>query len=66
MRALLAARPADGTSGATFLTERAKTGAPVGGAISDRAMAVLAAYIGELGAELHGAAYIFRNRSGRP
>jgi hypothetical protein len=35
-------------------------------ASSDRALAALEAYIARLGAELHGEAYIFRNRSGAP
>ena len=34
--------------------------------LSDRALAVLEAYIAGLGVELHGEAYIFRNRSGVP
>jgi hypothetical protein len=50
--------------GGVFFTERGKTGVPVGGVLSDRTMAVLTAYIDKLGVELHGAAYIFRNRSG--
>jgi len=49
-----------------FFTKRGKTGVPVGVALSDRALAVLQAYIGHLGVELHGEAYIFRNRSGAP
>lgn len=53
-------------SGAVFFTERSKTSAPVGGALSNRALAALQAYITHLGVELHGEAYIFRNRSGRP
>ena len=39
---------------------------PVGGALSDRALAAVEAYIAVLGVELHGEAYIFRNRSGAP
>jgi hypothetical protein len=39
---------------------------PVGGALSDRTLAALEAYIKVLGVELHGEAHIFRNRSGRP
>ena len=49
-----------------FFTKRGKTGAPVGVALSDRALAVLQAYIAHLGVELHGEAYMFRNRSGAP
>lgn len=39
---------------------------PVGGALSDRALTALQAYIAHLGVDLHGEAYIFRNRSGAP
>ena len=65
-RALRASQLAKDGSGTMFFTERGKTGTPVGGSLSDRSMTVLAAYIGELGVELHGDAYILRNRSGRP
>jgi hypothetical protein len=34
--------------------------------LSDRAIAVLTAYFERLGVELHGDAYVFRNRSGAP
>jgi hypothetical protein len=36
------------------------------GALTDRALAALDAYTAGLGVELHGEAYIFRNRSGAP
>jgi hypothetical protein len=49
-----------------FFTERGKTGVPVGGALSNRAIKALLAYIAHLGVDLHGEAYIFRNRSGAP
>ena len=49
-----------------FFTDRAKTGKPVGGALSDRALAAVEAYVKVLGVELHGDAPIFRNRSGAP
>lgn len=65
VRALRAGQLAKGGAAALFFTERGKTGVPVGGALSARAVAALAAYIGRLGVELHGEAYIFRNRSGR-
>ena len=39
---------------------------PIGGGLSDRAMAALAAYLEQLGVELTGDAFIFRNRSGAP
>jgi integrase len=53
-------------AGQTFFTERGKTGKPVGGIVSLRSIAVLTAYLAKLGIELHGDAYIFRNRSGAP
>ena len=48
------------------VTERGKTGTPVGGALSARAIAVVLAYLEKLGLELHDDAFIFRNRSGAP
>jgi hypothetical protein len=63
LRASQLARSADGTA---FFTERGKTDKPVGGTLSDRAIAALAAYLQELGLELHGEAYVFRSRSGQP
>jgi hypothetical protein len=66
VRTLRASQLAKHASGAVFFTARGKTGQPVGGVLSDRALAALEAYIAELGAELHGEAYIFRNRSGAP
>jgi hypothetical protein len=66
VRGLRASQLARSDSGAVFFTARGKTATPVGGALSNRALAALEAYIAELGAELHGEAYIFRNRSGAP
>jgi hypothetical protein len=66
VRGLRASQLARNGGGAVFFTARGKTGTPVGGALSNRALAALEAYIVGLGAELHGAAYIFRNRSGAP
>jgi hypothetical protein len=66
VRALRASQMARSVSGEAFFTERSKTGKPVGGVLSMRAMTVLSAYLQKLGAELHGDAYIFRNRSGAP
>lgn len=66
VRALRASQLARGAAGEAFFTERGKTGVPVGGVLSDRAIAVLSAYLVKLGVELHGDAYIFRNRSGAP
>ncbi len=50
--------------GAVFFTARGKTGTPVGGVLSPRSLAVLTAYLEQIGVELHDDAYIFRNRSG--
>ena len=47
-----------------FFAERGKTGKPVGGALSDRALLALQGYLQRLGVELAGEAYVFRNRSG--
>jgi integrase len=66
VRALTAAQMAQGCHGETFFTERGKTGKPVGGLLSSRAIAILAHYLESLGVELHGDAPIFRNRSGAP
>ena len=49
-----------------FFTERSKTGKPVGGLLSKRALAAIEAYLQKIDVELHGEAYIFRNRSGAP
>jgi hypothetical protein len=66
VRALRASQLAKGGTDAVFFTARGKTGQPVGGALSNRALAALHAYVSQLGVELHGEAYIFRNRSGAP
>jgi hypothetical protein len=66
VRALRASQMARGAAGEAFFTERGKTGTPVGGVLSTRSIAALTAYLEKLGAELHGDAYIFRNRSGAP
>jgi hypothetical protein len=66
VRTLRASQLAKDPSGAMFFAARGKTGTPVGGALSDRALAALESYIAKLGVELHGEAYIFRNRSGAP
>jgi hypothetical protein len=66
VRALRASQLAQARTGELFFTERGKTGVPVGGVLSARAMAALTAYLEMLGVELHGEAYIFRNRSGAP
>jgi hypothetical protein len=66
VRALRASQLARGAAGEAFFTERGKTGVPVGGILSMRSIAVLTAYLEKLGVELHGDAYIFRNRSGAP
>lgn len=66
VRALRASQMATAGQGTLFFTERGKTGTPVGGLLSGRCMRVLGAYIARLGVDLHGEAYIFRNRSGAP
>jgi hypothetical protein len=66
VRALRASQLARGAAGEVFFTERSKTGKPVGGILSVRSMTVLSAYLEKLGVDLHGEAYIFRNRSGTP
>lgn len=66
VRSLRASQLARNSAGAVFFQDRAKTGKPVGGALTDRALAALEAYIARLGIELHGEACIFRNRSGAP
>src|SRR5262249_5792631 len=66
VRALRASQMAHGAAGEAFFAERGKTGKPVGGVLSTRSIAALTAYLEKLGVELHGDAYIFRNRSGAP
>jgi integrase len=66
VRSLRASQLARSAAGAVCFQDRAKTGKPVGGALTDRALAALDAYTAGLGVELHGEAYIFRNRSGAP
>jgi hypothetical protein len=66
VRQLRASQLARGAAGEAFFTERGKTGVPVGGVLSMRTIRLLTAYLEVLGVELHGDAYIFRNRSGAP
>jgi hypothetical protein len=66
VRSMRACQLVRNASGAVFFQDRAKTGTPVGGALTDRALRALDAYYNKLGVELHGEAYIFRNRSGAP
>jgi integrase len=66
VRALRASQLARDASGSAFFAERGKTGRPIGGILNDRALAAMEAYLEKLGIELHGEAYIFRNRSGAP
>ena len=66
VRALRASQLAKHSSGAAFFAERGKTGTPVGGILTDRALAAMQAYLEAVGIDLHGEAYIFRNRSGAP
>ncbi len=58
-------------AGSVFFAERGKTGTPVGGALSHRALFALEAYLEQLGCELLGNSPIFRTRGhsagdGRP
>ena len=64
VRQLRASQLARDGRGAVFFTARGKTGQPVGGALTDRALKALESYLLRLGVELHGEAYVFRNRSG--
>ena len=65
VRSLRASQLVVDDAGAVFFTDRGKTGVPVGAALSERALAALEGYVKVLGVELHGDAFIFRNRSGR-
>jgi hypothetical protein len=56
VRTSRASQLARNANGAMFFTARGKTGVPVGGALSDQALAALQAYIGRLGVDLHGEA----------
>ncbi|MFD2646394.1 hypothetical protein ACFSX5_01140 [Devosia albogilva] len=66
VRNLRASQLATAGHGDLFFTERGKTGTPVGGALSKRSAWALSSYLARLGVELHGDAFIFRNRSGQP
>lgn len=66
VRSLRASQLARSVHGEAFFTERGKTGKPVGGVLNDRALAAIEAYLKKLDLDLHGEAYIFRNRSGAP
>jgi hypothetical protein len=68
VRALRASQLAKTGAGMVAFTTRSKTGErqPLGGVLSARVLAAMDAYITKLGIELHGEAYIFRNRSGAP
>jgi hypothetical protein len=66
LRALRASQMATAGSGNLFFTQRGKTGVPVGGLLSARAMAILAAYIESFGAEMLADAFLFRTRTGEP
>ncbi len=66
VRDLRASQMATAGAGQVFFTERGKTGKPVGGLLSARTLAIVAAYVEQLGLELLDEAHIFRNRSGRP
>ena len=54
VRTLVASQMVVDNAGAVFFTDRAKTGKPVGGALSNRALAAVEAYVKVLGVQLHG------------
>jgi hypothetical protein len=62
VRMLRASQLRRDTLGTAFFTDRAKTGKPVGGMLSYRALAALRAYLAILGCEFHGDAPIFVTR----
>jgi integrase len=62
VRVLRASQLRRGPFGTAFFTDRAKTGKPVGGMLSDRALTALQAYLEMLGCEFHGDAPIFVTR----
>jgi hypothetical protein len=62
VRVLRASQLRQDASGAIFFAERGKTGKPVGGALGNRALVALRAYLEMLGCELLGDAPIFRTR----
>jgi hypothetical protein len=64
VRALTPAQRAVDARGRLFFTERGKTGTPVGGVLCARSVTIGAAYVAQLGVELHPETPIFRNRSG--
>jgi hypothetical protein len=66
VRALRASQLARAADGEAFFTARGKTLKPVGGLLGNRALAALQGYLQKLDIELHGEAFIFRNRSGAP
>jgi hypothetical protein len=64
VRALTASQLGRNAQGRSYLTDREKTGKPVGAVLSARAGFVLEAYLKELGVEILADAPVFRNRSG--
>src|SRR5262249_29646725 len=52
VRTLVASQMVTDGAGAVFFTDRAKTGKPVGGALSDRALRAVEEYVKTLGVEL--------------
>jgi integrase len=62
VRSLRASQLSKNAAGAIFFTERGKTGKPVGGALTKRALFALKAYFERLNLELVGDAPIFRTR----
>jgi hypothetical protein len=62
VRTLRASQLRRDAAGTAFFTDRAKTGTPVGGALSDRAVVALQAYLERLGVAFHDDAPIFMTR----
>lgn len=62
VRCLRASQLRRDAAGSAFFTDRAKTGKPVGGMLSDRALAALEAYLALIDCEFHDEAPIFITR----
>lgn len=66
VRRLVASQRARDGHGAVFFVDRAKTGRAAAGTLTRWSEAILEKYLVSLGADLHGNAPLFRNRSGLP
>jgi hypothetical protein len=65
-RTLVASQRARDSQGALFFLDRAKTGRAAAGTLTRWSESILDTYLAGLGADLHGDAPLFRNRSGLP